>query len=84
VRLTDFRLRKGERFDYEYDFGDYWQYDLRLEQVLPLVGRTRFPACTAGSGACPPEDDADRATTAGHYTPDCKSSVALLALTKGD
>ena len=24
VRLADFRLRKGERFLYEYDLGDWW------------------------------------------------------------
>jgi hypothetical protein len=56
VRLADFRLRKGERFVYEYDMGDCWQHDVRLEQVLPLHERTRYPVCTAGSGDCPPED----------------------------
>lgn len=36
VKLRDFKLRPGERFVYEYDFGDFWQHDLRLEKVLPL------------------------------------------------
>jgi hypothetical protein len=56
VRLSDFRLHKGERFRYDYDFGDYWQHDIRLEQVLPLEAQTPYPVCTAGHGACPPED----------------------------
>lgn len=55
VRLAHFRLRRGERFVYEYDMGDFWQHDIRLEQVLPLDARTRYPVCTAGSGDCPPE-----------------------------
>jgi len=56
VRLADFRLRRGERFLYEYDFGDGWQHDIWLEQALPLDERRSYPACTAGHGPCPPED----------------------------
>jgi hypothetical protein len=56
VRLSDFRLRAGERFVYEYDFGDFWQHDIRLEQMGPPTTRTHYPVCTAGSGDCPPED----------------------------
>jgi hypothetical protein len=56
VILADFKLRKNERFIYEYDMGDYWQHDSRLEQVLPLEPRKRYPVCTAGAGDCPPED----------------------------
>src|SRR5438105_10659373 len=36
VRLSDLHLRLKERFLYEYDFTDYWQHQLRLEQVLPI------------------------------------------------
>ena len=56
VILADFKLRKGEQFVYEYDMGDYWQHDIRLEQVLPLDLRKRYPVCTDGDGGCPPED----------------------------
>jgi hypothetical protein len=55
VRLSDFRLRTGERFIYEYDFGDWWRHDIRFEQVLPRDERC-YPVCTGGHGACPPED----------------------------
>ncbi len=56
VRLSDFRLRASERFVYEYDMGDFWQHDIRLERVLPLDLTTTYPVCTAGAGGCPPED----------------------------
>ncbi len=56
VTLAAFRLRKGERFVYEYDMGDYWQHDIRVEQVLPLEPGKTYPVCIAGDGDCPPED----------------------------
>jgi hypothetical protein len=56
IKLSDFKLRPGERFEYEYDMGDCWQHDIRLEQVLPLDPRKTYPVCIAGAGDCPPED----------------------------
>jgi hypothetical protein len=56
VRLADFRLRAGERFRYEYDFGDGWQHDIWLERILPPTPTQRYPVCSAGAGDCPPED----------------------------
>ncbi len=56
VTLADFRLRKSERFVYEYDMGDFWQHDIRLEQVLPLEPSKPYPTCSDGDGECPPED----------------------------
>ncbi|THF68528.1 plasmid pRiA4b ORF-3 family protein [Deinococcus sp. Arct2-2] len=56
VRLDGFKLRAGERFRYEYDFGDFWEHDLRLERVLPLDPKKKYPVCVAGQHSCPPED----------------------------
>lgn len=56
VRLADFRLRAGESFVYEYDMGDFWQHDLRLEKVVPFESGKTFPVCTGGEGDCPRED----------------------------
>jgi hypothetical protein len=56
VKLSGFKLRPGERFEYEYDMGDFWQHDIRLEQVLPLDHYKTYPVCIAGDGDCPPED----------------------------
>jgi hypothetical protein len=56
VILADFKLRRSERFVYEYDMGDFWQPDLQLEAVLPREPRKHYPVCTDGTGDCPPED----------------------------
>src|SRR5438067_4676538 len=56
VRLSDLRLRVGERWLYEYDFTDGWQHDLRLEQIVTLVPGQSYPRCVGGHRAAPPED----------------------------
>jgi hypothetical protein len=56
VRLEDLKLRRLERFFYEYDFGDSWIHDLRLEATLPADPRKTYPICVAGKGSTPPED----------------------------
>ena len=55
VPLSRFRLHRGERFRYEYDFTADWQLDLRLERVLPFDPERALPSCTGGSRAAPPE-----------------------------
>jgi len=55
VRLCDLLHAKGDRLIYEYDFGDSWEHDVRVEKVLPVTARQ--PAgCLAGARAAPPED----------------------------
>jgi hypothetical protein len=56
VRLADFRFRINERFRYEYDFGDAWQHEVRIEQRLPLDGTCVYPRCIGGRRQAPPED----------------------------
>jgi Plasmid pRiA4b ORF-3-like protein len=56
VRLRAFCLHRGERFRYVYDFGAYWECDIRLEVLLPLAPRRVYPVCTGGKRAAPPED----------------------------
>ena len=36
LKLSDGHLRVRERFEYQYDFGDNWLHQIRLEQVLPF------------------------------------------------
>jgi Plasmid pRiA4b ORF-3-like protein len=56
TRLSDIFRRAKDRMIYEYDFGDGWEHDLVLEKILePQVGK-RYPVCTAGRRATPPED----------------------------
>lgn len=54
--LSGLGLHVRERFLYEYDFGDLWQHELRLEKVMEPDPRKSYPVCTGGKRACPPED----------------------------
>jgi Plasmid pRiA4b ORF-3-like protein len=56
VTLARFGPRQGERFTYEYDFFDAWRHDIRVEKILIPVPRRRYPVCTGGARAAPPED----------------------------
>lgn len=56
VTLAALRLRKGARFIYEYDLNIPWRHEVRIEDRLEPEGRKIYPTCTAGGGACPPED----------------------------
>jgi hypothetical protein len=41
---------------YVYDFGDDWEHDIIFEKILQRDTDIKYPACTAGKRACPPED----------------------------
>jgi hypothetical protein len=56
VRIGDLKLRRMERFTYEYDFGDSWIHDIRIEATLPIDPAKRYPVCVAGKCSAPPED----------------------------
>ena len=56
IRLRDFQFRLRERFLYEYDFGDTWQHDVRIEQILAAEGNRTYPVCIGGKRAAPPEE----------------------------
>jgi hypothetical protein len=56
VLLSAFGFRTGERFLYEYDFGNDWLHDVRVEQRLPLDPKRIYPVCIDGNHAAPPED----------------------------
>src|SRR5437764_1253257 len=53
VRLCDLGLRVGERFVYEYDLGDRWAHDVRVERHAEAQPATRYPRCTGGRRAAP-------------------------------
>ena len=56
IRLCDFHFRTRERWVYEYDLTNWWQHEIRLEQVLPLDPAKCYPVCLAGKRRAPIED----------------------------
>jgi hypothetical protein len=56
VPLSTFGFRTRERFFYEYDFGDAWLHEVRIEKHLPLDLKRIYPVCIDGKHAPPPED----------------------------
>lgn len=56
VPLSAFGFRIRERFLYEYDFGDAWLHEIRIEKHLPLDPKKTYPVCIDGKHAAPPED----------------------------
>src|SRR5262249_6164083 len=49
--LREVLVRQGQMLLYEYDFGDGWLHGIRLEKILPLERRQRYPVCLAGARA---------------------------------
>jgi hypothetical protein len=47
---------KGDKFIYTYDFGDWWEHEVMVEDVFPAEPEEEYPICVAGARACPPED----------------------------
>ncbi|HKS48906.1 MAG TPA: plasmid pRiA4b ORF-3 family protein [Amycolatopsis sp.] len=56
VRPSQLLAAVGDRLLYTYDFGDGWEHDITLEKILPADAGAAGATCTAGRGACPPED----------------------------
>lgn len=44
------------RFRYEYDFGDGWDHQVVVEDVVRVPAELPFPICLEGKRSCPPED----------------------------
>ncbi|MCH7872344.1 MAG: plasmid pRiA4b ORF-3 family protein [Planctomycetes bacterium] len=55
-RLADLVVGKGDRFVYEYDFGDGWEHLVELVKIMPMVEGVSYPICLKGRRRCPPED----------------------------
>ena len=52
-KLIQVIRRVGQRFSYEYDFGDSWDHTLIVEKILPSQKGARHPLCLKGKRACP-------------------------------
>jgi hypothetical protein len=49
-------FRPGDSIEYEYDFGDGWMHEVRSESAGLAEPGAKYPRCTGGERACPPED----------------------------
>jgi len=56
LKISDLLEKEKDKIDYEYDFGDSWHHDVILEKILPADDKLKYPICTDGKLACPPED----------------------------
>ncbi len=54
--IREYFEQPGMVVEYEYDFGDGWEHDVLFEGVVPRVNGRKYPRCTGGARACPPED----------------------------
>jgi hypothetical protein len=46
----------GQRFSYVYDFGDNWEHEIVVEEILSTTSDKRGAYCLGGARCCPPED----------------------------
>ena len=56
VRLDETLQEPGNVLHYVYDYGDFWELTLRLEEILPAGGDSPTAAVVDGRRAAPPED----------------------------
>jgi hypothetical protein len=55
IKISKFLKKNNDKFIYEYDFGDCWEHEIRLEEIL-LTNENNSLICLAGKNNCPPED----------------------------
>ena len=80
VRLCDLQLREKGRFLYEYDFGDLWQHEIRVERKLTLDPKKAYPRLAETHQAsdvwsrqfCPVAEESD------WWSSDMESRLAII------
>jgi hypothetical protein len=55
-QIRDFFSQGTPLAVYEYDYGDSWTHEIRLEAFHPVDKEIIYPRCLEGSRRCPPED----------------------------
>lgn len=54
--LADVDVDHNSRFTYRYDFDEGWVVEIAVEKTVPPKKGVRYPLCTGGERAGPPED----------------------------
>ena len=57
VELQQVAPKEKAVFGYDYDFGDSWDHEIKVEKILPPnAALGTVASCLDGARACPPED----------------------------
>lgn len=56
ITLGSINKENISKFIYEYDFGDSWQHEVKIEEIKALAAPLKAPECTDGARQSPPED----------------------------
>jgi hypothetical protein len=56
VTLGDLNLASRDRMTYDYQFGDAWRVDIRVEKAAAAAKGVQYPSCIGGERGGPPED----------------------------
>jgi Plasmid pRiA4b ORF-3-like protein len=49
-------LRELQTFTFDYDFGDGWEHEVVIEELIHSGTGLKFAVCLDGERACPPDD----------------------------
>ena len=80
VKLRDV-VKAGDKFSYNYDFGDDWNHLIAVEKVID-GDPAAPPMCVAGARACPPEDSGGPFGYRSSSTPSMRRCEALSQVRK--
>jgi hypothetical protein len=56
AKLSQLLAKGVQKFLYTYDMGDCWEHTVRIEKTFPAEPGVKYPRCSGGQRACPPED----------------------------
>jgi hypothetical protein len=56
VPVMSYLSKPAASVAYEYDFGDGWNHRVLLQEIMDREKGAKYPRCTGGERACPPED----------------------------
>ena len=56
AKLSQLLANGVKKFLYTYDMGDCWDHAVLIEKTFPAEPGVKYPRCSGGQRACPPED----------------------------
>src|SRR3989338_6143176 len=56
IKLNSLVKKEGEKFEYDYDFGDGCDHIIEVEKIIENYTETKLPICLKGKRAAPPEN----------------------------